>query len=170
MMSLIEFVSVLILWAGVVRLTDRPYKVEDVVTDARQKDFSKVRAPIFFTVGANTYHARTTIAPKKLMTAKDMLGDPNLDALERVAKCFKLLLKPESYEILRPQIDPTPEEEEEDKDFGDDAVDLEQMMAIIVWMMEAYTGRPLTQSSDSPIGSEIAGTGTTSPDGASVEV
>jgi hypothetical protein len=152
----------------VVRLTDRPYNVEDVVTtDVRQKDFSKVRKPIQFTVGANTYHARTTIAPKKLMVAKDMLSDSSLNALERVAKAFKLLLKPESYELIRPQFDPTPEEEEEDRDYGDEAVDVEQMMAIIIWMMEAYTGRPLTQSSDSVTGSETAGPGTTSPDGAS---
>lgn len=169
MMSLAEFVSVLILWAGVVRLTDRPYNVEDVVTDARQKDFTKLRAPIEFTVGANTYYARSTIAPKKMMKAKDILGAADLNALERVAQCFKMLLKPESYELLRPQVDPTPEEEETDTDFGDDAIDIEQMMSIVLWLMEAYTGRPLTQSSDSPTGSEIAGTGTTSPDGASAE-
>jgi hypothetical protein len=140
------------------------------VTDVRQKDFSKDRVPVMFTVGANTYHVRETIAPKRLIRAQSIMGDGGIDGLARVNFAFKLLLKPESYELLRPQIDPTPEEEEEDKDFGAEAIDIGQMMAIVVWIMEAFTGRPLTQSSDSAHGSEIAGTGTTSPDGASVVV
>lgn len=138
------------------------------MTDIRQKDFTKVRAPIQFTLGANTYHGRTTIAPKKLLKAKDTLGAEDLDALDKLDRCFKMLLKPDSYELIRPQIAPTEEEEEADIDFGDDAIDLDQMRGIVVWLMEAYTGRPLTQSSDSPSGSETDGTGTTSPAGASV--
>jgi hypothetical protein len=140
------------------------------VTETRQKDFTKHRVQNAFVVGTNTYFIRTAMTPKKMMRAQTLLTREDGSALEKLNDALKLVLTKDSYELLRPQLDPTPEEEEADEDFGDNTLDLAQLRDAILWIMEGITGRPLDQSPESATGSETDGSGTSSTAGPSVEV
>lgn len=140
------------------------------MTETRQKDFTKKRVQNAFVVGANTYFIRTAMTPAKLMKAQTLLTTESKDPVGKLTAALKLVMTKDSYELMRPQLDPTPEEEEEDKDFGDDTLDLDQLKSAILWIMEGITGRPLEATQDSANGSETDGSGTDSTVGRSVEV
>lgn len=137
------------------------------MTETRQKDFTKKRVQNAFVVGTNTYFIRTAMTPAKLMKAQELLTSEGKNALVKLIDALKLVMTKDSYELMRPQLDPTDEELEADEDFGDNTLDLEQLRDAVLWIMEGITGRPLEATRDSVSGSETDGSGTDSTDGPS---
>lgn len=133
-----------------------------------ERDFTKKRATPTFTVGSHKYLGRTGLSPRLLLDAQKLMKSLGEDAdmLAGLGEIFKLLLQPESFELIRKYINPT--DEEAVVDYGDDAIDLEQLQGIVEWLVEQYAQRPTTPSSDSSTGSSTEDSGTPSTAGVSV--
>ena len=153
------------------------------------RDFSKRRPPVFFTIDDIRYNCFKALDLEQLAQFAGLTkgfseisggfaedGEVNADkideaaesttaAVDKIAGLMKIVMKKASYLVFISKLRPT-EEEREAEDF--EPVDYLQLLDIVRWLMEVYTGRPTKPSSNSSSGSESDDAGTSSTAGASL--
>lgn len=154
------------------------------------RDFSKKRPPVYFTIDDIRYDCFKALDLNQLAEfanltrnlseiSRDLDDENELDvetardaatrsteAIDRVANLMKIVMKKASYVVFMTRLRPS-EEDREEPDF--EPIDYVQLLDIVRWLMEVYTGRPFKQSSTSSDGSETDDAGTSSTAGASLE-
>lgn len=155
------------------------------------RDFSKKRAPVNFTIDGVRYDCFKALDLDQLarfagLTSSfgeisrgfsgevdgsdvehlEEAANSTTVAVDKIADLMKIVMKKASYTIFISKLKPTPEAREAD-DF--EPIDYHQLLDIVKWLMEVYTGRPTKSSSNSSSGSEIDDAGTDSTAGVSLE-
>ena len=154
------------------------------------RDFSKKRAPVYFTIDDIRYDCFKALDLNQLAAFAGLtknLGDITKDfeneepessdaaqhaaersteAIDKIANLMKIVMKKASYLTFISRLRPSEEEREAD-DF--EPIDHTQLLDIVRWLMEVYTGRPSKPSSTSSTGLETDDGGTSSTAGASLE-
>lgn len=154
------------------------------------RDFSKKRPPVYFTIDGTRYDCFKALDLDQLTQfagltksfseiAQDISDDDVTSperieetagstsaAIDKIAGLMKIVMKKASYSVFISKLRPSEEERNAD-DF--EPVDYTQLLDIVKWLMEVYTGRPSKPSSTSSDGSESADGGTSSTAGASLE-
>lgn len=124
----------------------------------RRRDFTSQKQPIEFTIDADTFHAPVSIPAPVLFDLLKMQNrlpqitemEPE-EAFNLLGEMIRLLLAPDSAERFMERLYSRTE-----------PLDLaEQVMPIIAWLVEEYTGRPLPPASPSPNSSNSDGTSST---------
>lgn len=153
---------------------------------ARTRDFSKKRTPVFFTIDGQRYDCFKALDFAQLrlfaalargvshLNAERSESEPGevdeveaaTAAIDRILELMKIVMKKASYAIFASKLRPTDEEREAD-DF--EPVDPYQLMDIVKWLMETYTNRPSQPSSSLSPGSISDDGGSSSTAGASPE-
>lgn len=164
------------------------------MTQAHTRDFSKKRLPVFFTIDGRRYDCfkaldldqltRFAALTKNLGDISKTLTSGDADdvevvevdadeavestsvAINKISGLMKIVMKKASFATFMTYLQPT-EDEREDDDF--EPIDYTQLLDVVKWLMEVYTGRPTKPSSDSSTGSESDDGGTSSTAGASPE-
>jgi len=128
------------------------------------KDFTKKHDQITFTVGDQTFRAKSPIPARVLMNfakrfssmSQSATIEEQMDAFDGV---LKLVLKPESYKRFNDLMDGG--DEDADEDTGN-AIEIAQVEEIITWLMEQYGLRPTEPPSNSVPGPDDLAAGMSS--------
>jgi hypothetical protein len=125
---------------------------------AKFRDFTKKRSPVYFTVGDDTFHCVKALSPVKLQefirtARRSETTEDNI--LERITGAMKFILTKDDYPRFL-----------EIMDDDDDPLDVEQLLEILAWAVETYGVRPTEASSSSSTTSANDGAGTSSTAGA----
>lgn len=122
---------------------------------ARFRDFTKKRSPIYFTVGDDRFDCVKALSPKKLqefVAASRGTATDESNVVDRVINAMKFIVVqaqfPRFVELL---------------DDDEDPIDVEQLLDIIGWAVETYGVRPTVASSNSSttLATDDAGTSST---------
>lgn len=131
------------------------------------RDFTKKRRDVYFTIEEQRFDCVRSLSPKKiqkLLTA--VRGNQTVDEtniIDRLENVLELVMVGDSFTRFQKLLN------DEDADPDGTSLDLEQLVDIFHWIVEVYTGRPLTESSDSSTSSETDTSGTSSTAGAQPE-
>lgn len=157
------------------------------MTQAHTRDFSKKRLPVFFTIDGRRYDCFKALDLDQLTRfagltknlgdiskalspddedAVDVAAESTTAAIDKIAGLMKIVMKKASYATFMTYLRPT-EDEREEEDF--EPIDYVQLLDVVRWLMEVYTGRPTKPSSESSTGSETDDGGTSSTAGVSLE-
>jgi hypothetical protein len=148
---------------------------------AHTRDFSKKRLPIFFTIDEDRFDCFKSLDLEQLRRFANLSRELRVTAHEdddeqaqaeramdragNIGSIMKIVLKRESYARFIARLQPDDDTRELD-DF--EPIDPHQLVDIIRWLMEIYTGRPIEPSSSSSAGSRIDDGGTSSTAGVSL--
>lgn len=154
------------------------------------RDFSKKRPLVFFTIDDVRYDCFKALDLEQLAQFAGLTrsfseiagnftenGEVSADevdeaaesttaAVDKIAGLMKIVMKKASYSVFISKLRPTAEEREAE-DF--EPIDYLQLLDIVRWLMEVYTGRPTKPSSNSSSMLETDDAGTSSMAGASLE-
>jgi len=124
---------------------------------ARFRDFTRRRSPIYFTVGDDRFDCVKALSPVKLqefVNASRGGATDETNAIDRVVNAMRFIVIndqfPRFLELLSDD---------------DDPLDIEQLMEIMSWAVETYGVRPTEASSNSSTMSANDDAGTSSTAG-----
>lgn len=123
------------------------------------KDFTKKRAPVYFTIEGERYDCVPAVPVDDLQALVNGFGSIDATNVGDALRKFFSMVMPEDvamrlHALMSSKTNP---------------LDHEQAQEIMSWLLEVYGLRPLERSSDSSAGSPTDGVGTLSTAGVSVE-
>lgn len=132
------------------------------------RDFTKKRSPVYFTIGEQRFDCVKSLSPKKIQTLLTTIrGNQTVDesnVLDRLEQVLHLVMIGDSFTRFQALLNA--DDDDNDADPDEASLDLEQLVDIFHWIVEVYTGRPLTGSPDSSTSSQSDESGTSSTAGA----
>lgn len=135
------------------------------------RDFTKKRSIIEFTIDGDVFRCKKALDLPRLQRLVNEFRDGDKlkedTAVDAISRIMALLLRRDSYAVFAHRYTPGDDVDIDAEDF--EPIDAEQVMDIVRWVMEQYTGRPTKPSSTSSGGSETDDAGTSSTVGLSPE-
>ncbi len=133
------------------------------------RDFTRKRPLIEFTIDEDEFRCKKALDLTRLQNFmnryRDSAGLKESEAVDAISSIMKLVLRRDSYVKFSERFTPSDDVDTDAEDF--EPIDHTQVIDIIRWVMEQYTGRPTEPSPSSSAGSENGGAGTSSTVGAS---
>lgn len=123
------------------------------------RDFTKKRSPVYFMIDEQRFDCVKGLSPKKIQTLLTTVRGGNTvdetNIIDRLEQVLALVMVGDSFERFKVLLD------------DDEApIDVDQLIDIFHWIVEVYTGRPLTGSPDSSTSSQSDESGTSLTAGA----